>query len=53
MVHGGQDRAILHEILVIVQLKAERSLCLATGVTLNVQPHGQSVSSDHGMAARN
>ena len=35
----------LHEIFVIVQLKAERSLVgFATCVTLNVQPHSQSVS---------
>jgi len=35
----------LHHIFVLVQLKAKRSLVgLVTGVTLDVQPHGQSVS---------
>ena len=35
----------LHKILVLVQLKPQRSFVrLATGVALNVQAHGQSVS---------
>ena len=37
---------LLHEIFVIVQLKAKWSLVgFATGVTLNVQPHGQHVGT--------
>jgi hypothetical protein len=36
----------LNHVFVIVQLKAERSLVgLATGVTLNVQPHSQYVGT--------
>jgi hypothetical protein len=36
---------LLHEILVIIQLKTDRSfICFATGVTLNVQHHQESVS---------
>ena len=35
-----------HKILVLVQLKAKWSLVgLATGVTLNVQPHSQYVGT--------
>ena len=37
---------LLHEVFVIVQLKTKWSLvALPTGVTLNVQPHGQYVGT--------